>query len=250
MSLSLAVVGAAIFFSSFISGVFGIAGGMILLGALLVFFDVSTAMVLFSLLSATGNIWRVLSWRRYINWRIWLQYTLGALIAFAALRFVAFLPSKALVYLLLGLMPWVVELLPRHWHPNITWRGVPVFTGVATTAIQLMAGNGGMFLDVFFQKSEIDRRTTVATKAICQTVGNLMRLFYFGTLTGIEGTIPLWFFLPAALLAIGGTMLAPLVLERMTDHSFRRWTRKLIFLVSSVYLVRAAWLYWRDWGAI
>jgi uncharacterized protein len=41
-------------------------------------------------------------------------------------------------------------------------------------------------------------------------------------------------------LAIGGTMLAPFVLERMTDHGFRRWTRWIIFGVSVVYLARAA----------
>jgi len=46
------------------------------------------------------------------------------------------------------------------------------------------------------------------------------------------------------LLAIAGTSLAPLVLDRMTDHGFRQWTRKLIFLVSTVFLVRAAWLFW------
>jgi hypothetical protein len=39
-------------------------------------------------------------------------------------------------------------------------------------------------------------------------------------------------------------MLAPLVLERMTDHGFRKWTRVLIFVVSAVYLGRAAWLFW------
>ncbi|MEX0751611.1 MAG: sulfite exporter TauE/SafE family protein [Xanthobacteraceae bacterium] len=245
-ALSLSVVGAAIFLSSFISGVFGIAGGMILLGALLVFFDVPTAMVLFSLLAATGNIWRVVMWRRYIDWRIWFQYMIGAVLAFSVLRFIAFVPSKPLVYLLLGLMPWMVEVLPRRWHPNIQWRGIPVFTGLATTGIQLVAGNGGMFLDVFFQKSEIDRRTTVATKAVCHSVGNLLRIFYFGTIADVSDALPLWFFGLAILLAIAGTMFAPVVLNRMTDHSFRRWTRKLIFLVSSVYLVRAAWLYWRD----
>ena len=45
-----------------------------------------------------------------------------------------------------------------------------------------------------------------------------------------------------------GTMLAPLVVNRMTDHSFRQWTRKLIFLVSAVYLMRAGWLYWGQWA--
>src|SRR5918999_1790292 len=223
--ISLSVVGTAIFLSSFISGVFNMAGCMILLGVLLVFFDVSTGMILFSILSTTGNIWRVATWWKHINWPIWFQYTLGALVALMVLRYIAFLPSKALVYLLLGLMPWMVELLPRQWHPSIQWRGVPVLTGLTTTSIQLMAGNGGMFLDMFFQKSEVGRHTTIATKSFCQTVGNLMRIFYFGTLAGIEDAVPLWFFVPAAMLAIAGTMLAPLVVNRMTDQSFRQLTR-------------------------
>ncbi len=241
---SLSLIGLAIFLSSFISGVFGIAGGMILLGVLLVFFDVATGMVMFSLLTTTGNLWRVASWRRYIRWSIFFSYVGGGSLAFLLLRFVAFVPSKAMIYLILGLMPYAIEALPRSWHPNIEWRGVPVFTGLVTTGIQLMAGNGGMFLDIFFQKSALDRKTTVATKAICQTFGNVSRILYFGTLGGVSESFPLWAFVPAVLLAICGTALAPLLLERMTDHDFRRWTRKLIFLVSAVYLLRAGWLFW------
>jgi uncharacterized membrane protein YfcA len=247
--LSLGVVGIAILLASFISGVFNMAGGMLLLGVLLVFFDVATSMILFSLLTATSNVWRVVAWWKHINWTIWLQYTLGASVAFLALGAVAFLPSKALVYLLLGLMPLMIELMPRHWHPNIQRRGVPIFTGMSTTAIQLLAGNGGMFLDIFFQKSKIGRHETIATKSVCQTVGNLIRIFYFGTLAGVEEAVPLLFFVPAILLAIGGTMLAMPVVKRMTDEGFRQWTRKLIFLVSAIYLLRAGWLYWTQSAA-
>ena len=49
---------------------------------------------------------------------------------------------------------------------------------------------------------------------------------------------------PGILLAIAGTSLAPYVIERMTDHGYRRWTRAIIFAISAVYLVRAAWLFW------
>jgi uncharacterized membrane protein YfcA len=49
---------------------------------------------------------------------------------------------------------------------------------------------------------------------------------------------------PAVALAAFGTWLAPYVLERMTDHSFRQWTRVVIYAISVVYLARAAWLYW------
>jgi uncharacterized membrane protein YfcA len=241
---SLALICMAVFIAAVVSGVFGIAGGMIMLGVLLIFFDVSTAMVLFSLLATTANLWRVVHWWRYINWPILWGYAAGGVLAVLLMRFVAFVPSKAMVYLILGLIPYSVELLPRDHHPNIEWRGMPFLSGFATTAIQLIAGNGGLFLDVFFQKSMHDRKTTVATKAICGTVGNLSRIVYFGTVAGIDEAFPLWAFIPAALLAIGGTVLAPFILERMTDHDFRHWTRKLIFVVSAVYLVRAAWLFW------
>jgi uncharacterized membrane protein YfcA len=241
---ALSAIGAAVFAASFVSGIFGLAGGMILLGVLLIFLDVTTGMVMFSLLTTPGNAWRVVTWWRYINWPIWFGYLAGAVLAFVVLRFIAFVPSKALVYLLLGLMPWLIELLPRALQPSITWRGVSVFSGFATTGIQLMAGNGGMFLDIFFQKSELDRKVTVATKAASQTIGNVMRFIYFGSIGDALTLVPPWAFAAAVALAIAGTSLAPLVLERMTDHGFRQWTRKLIFLVSAVFLARAGWLFW------
>jgi hypothetical protein len=52
---SLAVIGGTILISSFISGTFGMAGGMVLLGVLLVYFPVTTAMVLFSIIQLVAN---------------------------------------------------------------------------------------------------------------------------------------------------------------------------------------------------
>ena len=48
----------------------------------------------------------------------------------------------------------------------------------------------------------------------------------------------------AVLVAVAGTSLAPILIERMTDHGFRQWTRALILTLSAVYLVRAGWLFW------
>ena len=239
----LALLGATIVFTSFLSGVFGMAGGMILLGLLLNYFDVAAAMILFSIIQLFANGWRALQWRSYVLWPIFGWYVLGAAISFAGMWTIAFVPDKAMVFLMLGLMPFAIEALPAAARPNIEWRGVPFLTGVATTVIQILSGVGGMFLDIFFQKSMLDRKTTNATKAVTQSFSHVVRALYFGSLSGI-GDVPLWATGPAILLAIGGTSLAPFVVERMTDHDFRQWTRVVIFAISVVYLVRAGSLIW------
>jgi uncharacterized protein len=120
---------------------------------------------------------------------------------------------------------------------------VPVLTGVVTTVVQILSGVGGLFLDIFFQKSKLDRKTTNATKAVAQTFSHVVRAVYFGSLSGI-GDLPAWETGAAVLLAIAGTSIAPMVIERMTDHGFRQWTRAIIFAISVIYLARAVWLFW------
>jgi uncharacterized membrane protein YfcA len=244
---ALVIIAATIVFSSFLSGIFGMAGGMILLGVLLNYFDVATGMILFSIIQLFANGWRALQWRSYVLWPIFFWYVLGALISFTFMWTIAFIPDKAMVYLALGLMPFLVEALPAVIRPNIQRRGVPFLTGMVTTVVQILAGVGGLFLDIFFQKSTLDRKTTNATKAVTQSFSHVVRALYFGSLSGI-GDLPVWATPPAILLAVAGTSLAPFVIERMTDHGYRQWTRAIIFAISAVYLLRAAWLFWHAYG--
>jgi uncharacterized membrane protein YfcA len=240
--LSFALIGFTIISTSFLSGLFGMAGGMILLGVLLVYFDVATGMVIFSVIQFVANGWRAALWWRFVLWRIFFVYLLGAMLSFAIMRYVAIVPSKAAVYLSLGLLPFLVELLPARARPNIEWRGVPFITGFLTTIIQLLSGVGGLFLDIFFQKSMLDRKTTIATKAVTQTFSHVVRAVYFGSFTGLVDAVPLWVFVPAIILSMAGTSLAALILERMTDIGFRQWTRRVIFAVSAIFLVRGLML--------
>jgi len=237
------VIAFTILISSFISGVFGMAGGMILLGVLLNYFDVPSGMILFSIIQFCANGWRAFQWRQYVLWPIFFKYLAGAAISFAAMYSVKFVPNKTMVYLSLGLMPFAIEALPRTMRPNIEWRGIPFITGVLTTVIQVLAGVGGLFLDIFFQKSMLDRKTTNATKATVQSLSHIIRIAYFGSVSGLAN-VPKWALAPAIALSIAATSLAPLVIERMTDHGYRQWTRRIIFAVSIVYLFRGAMLWW------
>ena len=240
--IAFSLIGFTIISTSFLSGLFGMAGGMILVGVLLAYFDVATGMVIFSVIQFVANGWRAALWWRFVLWRIFFVYVSGAVFSFAVMRYVAIVPSKAAVYLGLGILPFLIELLPLKARPNIEWRGVPFITGVLTTVIQLLTGVGGLFLDIFFQKSMLDRKTTIATKAVTQTFSHVVRAVYFGSFVGAADAVPLWTFVPAIVLSIAGTTLAAQVLERMTDVGFRQWTRRVILAVSAIYLARGVML--------
>ncbi len=239
------IIGIAIVSGSFLSGVFGMAGGMVVVGVLLIYFDVATAMILFSIIQLAANGWRAAQWWSFVRWDVIWRYCLGGLVAFAILRVIEFVPDKALVYLLLGLMPFAVEALPGSWRPSIEWRGVPLVTGFFTTIIQFISGIGGPFLDIFFQKSALDRKTTVATKAVAQTASHILRFVYFVSIIGLGTGLEPVPVIAAVALAIGGTMLAPYVIERMTDDGFRRWSRVIIAAMGVVFIARGLWLYWQ-----
>src|SRR3981081_171139 len=125
----LALLGVTIVFSSFLSGVFGMAVGMVLLGFLLNYFDVATGMILFSIIQLFANGWRVVQWGSYVLGPVFGWYVAGASISFVCMWPIAFVPDKAMVYLTLGLMPFAVEALPAAMRPNNEQRGGPVGDG-------------------------------------------------------------------------------------------------------------------------
>src|SRR5947199_4350985 len=107
------LIACAIISTSFISGLFGMAGGMILVGVLLAYFEVATGMVIFSIIPFAANGWRAVLWWRFVLWRIFFVYLSGAVISFDVMRSIAIVPGKAAVYLGLAAMPFALELLPK-----------------------------------------------------------------------------------------------------------------------------------------
>ena len=239
----LAVVAIAVVVTSFISGIFGMAGGMLLLGLLLLFMDVAPAMVLFGVIQMAANGWRAILWYRHVEWRIVWRFLVGSTAMFLVMRTIAILPSKATIYIGLGLIPFAAYALPRQLTPDITRPGAPYLCGAFIIVLQLLAGAAGHILDIFFQKSPLDRRTIVGTKAVTQVTGHLYRIAYFGSFEfAFDAQVPPWGFAGAIVLAFAGTSLAGLVLVRMTDVSFRLWSRRITIAVALSYLLRGLWL--------
>lgn len=240
--LILGLAGLAVLGTSFLSGVVGMAGGMILMGILLLLMDVTAAMVLHGVTQTAANGWRALLWRAHIDWRIIGGYMVGSFAMFAVMRLVAGVPDKAFVYIAMGITPFLFEVLPARWRPDVLQRGGAVLCGAVVMMVQLLAGVAGNVLDALFQNAKLDRKTVVATKAASQTLAHVQRVVFFGTLSDTGDIFPFWVYGAAIAIAFAGTSLAALVLARISEASFRSWSRSIILAVSAVYLAKGLWL--------
>lgn len=235
--LALSVLG-----TSFMSGVFGMAGGMVLMGILIAYMPVSAAMVLHGTAQMTANGWRAWLWRRNTDYRVFVRYIAGLLAAGLLFSFVGFVPDRAMVLIALGVIPFLAVLVPVRFVPQASDRFGAEVCGFLNTCLQFIAGVSGPLLDVFFVRSPLDRRTIVATKAACQTLSHMAKLVYFSHAMGGDSEVEHIAMAIAVVMAIAGTTLSKFVLEKLTDHQFRRWTRGLVIGIGVVYLTQGLYV--------
>ena len=91
IDLILLLILVATFATAFLSSIFGMLGGLILMGILISFLSVGPAMVLHGLIQATSNGYRAWLNRTDINWKIILTMLVGSFISLAILFFLLFL---------------------------------------------------------------------------------------------------------------------------------------------------------------
>ena len=242
----MALTALSVLFTSFVSGIFGMAGGMILMGLLLALMPVPAAMVMHGAAQLTANGARAFLWRRYVDVRIFGRFLIGLVASGLVFSFVGFVPERVLVLLTLGALPFVAVLIPRRCVIQAPQRGGSEVCGFLNGSMQFIAGVSGPLLDVFFLRTDMDRRSVVATKAACQAAAHLAKLIYFGHAVGTGGLSA-----PMLAMAVGaailGTTLGKSILERISEQQFRRWTKGLVMVIGSVYLVQGAYL--ALWGS-
>ncbi len=241
---------AIVLITSTVSGIFGMAGGLMLMGALTLAMPVAAAMVTHGAVQIVANGWRGVLHRAHIKWNIVALYALGSAAAGASLALVAYAPSKAWVYLLLGLVPGLAWL-PRDFLRLDAARARDAFAcGLSVTGLNVAAGVAGPLLDVFFIRTALSRHQIVATKAATQVFSHLTKIAFYGApvLAAIEtaGMPPLWFFLAATPLAMAGAVLGGRVLDSMSDVNFLKWTRWIVTGLGAIYLMQAAYLFARN----
>jgi uncharacterized membrane protein YfcA len=239
----LALLAASALVTSFISGILGMAGGMILMGILLAVLPLPVAMMLHGITQLASNGWRAFMWRREVDWRVFRGYLYGAIVTTILFALVKIVVSKPIALVAMGFTPFVTLALPEKLHLNVERRGHSTACGMICSALSLTAGVSGPILDIFFVRSKMGRHAVIATKALTQSLSHIMKIAYFGAFMSVEGgSVHPVLGAIMVLLAFIGTSLSKHVIARMNDHSFRLWTRWTVMTLGLFYLASGVWM--------
>lgn len=242
-----AIILVTVLVSSFLSGIFGMAGGVILMGVLATLVPVATAMMIHGAVQMISNGYRAFLWRDHINWRIFRRYALGSAVAVLLLFALSWRPDKQTVYVLLGLVAMLVWLPKQLLDLDIQKRFQAEGAGFVVQALNTMAGVAGPLLDQFFVRTDMTRHAIVATKAVTQVLAHFVKILFWSVpviaAAGVQALPPWWLILGAAPLSMLGTTLGGKVLDRMSDVNFKRGMKYLVTAIGAVMLMKAAgWL--------
>lgn len=245
INLITVIVVVASLVTAFLSSIFGMLGGLILMGILVSLMKVGQAMILHGLIQMTSNGYRAWLNRKDINWKIIGTLSIGNILGLVILFFVAFEPDRITVLLALGILPYIAWAMPSNFAFDVTKTPVGILAGIVVVGTNLLAGVGGPILDIFFQRVEMTRHQVVATKAVAQFLGHVSKVIFFGglvTSVSSENWPELWLLITVIGASLVGTTFGKKVLDKINDKTFFSWTQAIMLTVGAVIIIRAIYL--------
>lgn len=219
-----------------VSGILSMAGGMILMSIFSLLLSIPAAMVLHGVTQTVSNGSRVWLYRQHICWSILLPYSIGALAILGLFSWVSFVPDIAMVFLLIGGLPFFSIGLPAKMNLDVSRPGIALACGLLVTGIQMLAGASGPVLDMFYVNSTLSRQQILGTKAITQALGHLIKYGYYALVLKLGLALPMEVYACVVVAAVMGNWLASHVVMRINDAKFKRTGRYVIPLIGVVYI--------------
>ncbi|WP_332688548.1 TSUP family transporter [Devosia sp.] len=228
----------AVFCTSMLSGIFGMAGGLILLGVLLAILPAPTAIAVQGAIQIIANGSRAVFSRAFIDWAILGIICLGLLTAGIILFVIRYTPNLATICIVIGLLP-ILVWIPQSWLALDASKPHHGFIcGLLGGGLNLAVGVSGPTVDIFFIRTLMDRRKIIATKAATQVISHGSKVLFYWNATMVLTPFEWAAIALAAPFAIAGTSAGHWVLQRLTDANFRAWTRWIVTAIGIFYLAR------------
>lgn len=237
----IAFVLTAVFVASAISGLFGMAGGSLLMAALTYALPVGAALALHGAAQLVSNLSRAgMNWR-HVRYRTLGWFALGAGAGLALLSVVAYQPSRAVLFIAMGLLP-VLVWIPARWVPLDAARPSHAAAGgFLVCALALTAGVSGPLSELFLIRSSLTRHQVIGTKAAMQVFAHLAKLvFYGGALLSLDGGkgVQAGLLTAVAVAAVLGAFAGRRFLDALSEDRFRRWRRWIFTALGAGFLIQ------------
>lgn len=225
LTLSLATVLTAV-----ISGVVGMAGGITLLSFMTFFLTIEQIIPIHGIVQLASNSSRTLFLRKSVHKKITTFFFLGApLGTFIAFKLITFIPDKKYFLIPIAFLIFYTLFKPKKLPPLKIpfWGFIPL--GILTGIMGPLVGATGPLLAPFFLRDDLNKEEIVATKAVTQTFGHLLKIPLFLKLGFNYQSY--WILLVAMVLsAIIGTKLGVTLLGRVSEKFFKLIYQTALFL--------------------
>jgi uncharacterized membrane protein YfcA len=227
--------------TSAISGVIGMAGGMILMGVMSLLVPLETAMILHGVTQFAANGSRAFLFRQDLRLRVLLPYFAGASLCLALLFGVSYVPNEGVLSISLGALPYVGLIKPKRIALDVTGPPTAFACGFSVTVAQLLAGVSGPLLDLFFLETRLGRSEVIGTKAVTQCIGHLFKLAYYVRFaTDADIAVRWWVFVATVGCSFAGTYCGKFLGSRMSDEAFRKASQRILLALGAVYICRGS----------
>lgn len=225
------------FVTSAISAVFGLGGGVAMLGALAGTVQPSVIVAVHAVIQLGSNLGRAFVQRASVVWPAAVRFIAGSVIGITLGAWMFQAMPERLLLGLLGAFILLVAWVPKPKVPGLEKSGL-ILGGVVSSIATMFVGATGPFVNAVLLSLGFEKKNLIATHAMCMTVQHALKAIAFG-LIGFSFTD--WLPLIGAMIVSGfaGTILGSKVLDRLPEHVFAIILKGLLTLISLDLLRKA-----------
>lgn len=226
------------FFTSGLTAVAGIGGGMLMLGVMSYVVPIAALIPVHGMVQLGSNASRSWIQRKNINWRVAFIFMIGGIFgALIGAMIIVQLPEKTLFGLIgtfILFMVWIK--IPSLQTTN---RFVIALGGGVTNFISMFAGATGPLVAVFLNHLFKQHKNMVATHGMMMTAQHGFKILAFGLVGFAFGE---WLPLIAAMIAMGflGAKAGTLLMYELPEQTLKTGFKFVITIIAMDMLRRAA----------
>ncbi|MEE2688950.1 MAG: sulfite exporter TauE/SafE family protein [Pseudomonadota bacterium] len=241
--LDIAIMAAAIFFTSMLTTATGVGGGTLLIALMLQFMPPGVAIPVHGAVQTFANGWRVWLLRESLLWPIIIRFALPMPIGIAAGLWLFQELPKEWVQVLIGC--FILLTLLSHGFRSFREKELPLWgfipAGIVIGGLNIIIGVVGPVLSALLVGRDLTRQGVVSTISVFSMTGHVFKVIGFA-LVGFS-FVEYWIAIVAMVLPIVlGTYVGRFLLGRMSDAFFRKLLRLVLTGLALKLVIWDGWM--------